>query len=532
MGPAPRDGTDRADGTDGAAGASAPMTHAQILRALSGLYLGLFVAIVSSTIVTNALPVITADLRTGQSTYTWVIVSTLLATTVTSPLWGKLADLTNKKRLLQAGLLVFAAGSALSGAATGPGLLIAARVVQGIGAGGLQALTQVIMATILAPRERGRYNGYLGAVLAIGTAGGPLLGGLIVDVDWLGWRWCFFIVVPIALLAMAVLQRNLDLPVRRRKVTIDWAGAALITSAASLLLVWVTFAGTEYAWLSWQTGAMAGGAAVLAALFVWVEARAAEPIVPLRLFGNRTVTLAVVASLLAGIGMYAGATFLSQYFQLSGGETPTMAGILTLPLILSLAAASTLSGRVITASGRWKPFLVAGALLLTAGSGLLGLLRHSTPYWQAALAMVCLGVGLGMTLQNLVLSVQNQVRPHELGAASTSVAFFRTLGGTIGVSALGAVLSSRVGHYSSGDLARLGVHGAPAGDAIPDLAALPAPVRLIVENAFGHAIGDLFLYTTPFALLSLVAIACIKEVPLRTSRALQAAADDPVGERT
>ncbi|MBW8484186.1 MFS transporter [Actinomadura sp. PM05-2] len=499
------------------------MSHGRILRALSGLYLGMFVAIVSSTIVTNALPRIITDLRTGQSTYTWVIVSTLLATTVSSPLWGKLADLVSKKALVQLGLLIFAAGSLLSGLATDPATLIAARTVQGAGAGGLLSLTQVIMATMISPRERGRYSGYMGAVLAVGTAGGPLVGGVIVDTRGLGWRWCFFVVVPLALIAMAVLQRNLDLPVRRRKVTVDWAGAALITSAASLLLVWVTFAGDDYAWLSWWSAAMVGGGTLLAVLFVLVETRAAEPIVPLRLFRNRTVALAVVASLLAGVAMYASTTFLSQYFQLSRGQSPTAAGILTLPLILSLAVASAAGGRIITRTGRWKPFLVGGAVLLAVGCALLGLLRHGTPYGVTAAGMACLGVGLGLTLQNLVLAVQNQVRPQELGAASTAVAFFRTLGGTVGVSALGAVLANRVTRYAEPGLARLGVRHAPSSDALPDLGALPAPVRAVVEDAFGHATGSLFLYTVPFALLSVVAILCIKEVPLRTSSALQAA---------
>lgn len=499
---------------------AAPMAHGQILRALSGLYVGMFVAILASTIVTNALPTIIADLHTGQSTYTWVITSTLLATTVTSPIWGKLADLTSKKVLVQAGLLIFAAGSVLSGLATNPATLIGARAVQGIGAGGLLALTQVIMATIISPRERGRYNGYMGAVLAVGTAGGPLIGGVIVDTSWLGWRWCFFVVVPFALLALVVLQRNLDLPVHRRKVQVDWAGAALITSAASLLLIWVTFAGSDFAWLSWQTGVMVGGGVLLALLFVLAETRAAEPILPLRLFRNRTLSLAVVASLMAGIVMYAGTTFLSQYFQLSRDKSPTMAGILSLPLILSLALASAIGGRIITRTGRWKPFLVAGAILLSAGTGMLGLLRHATPYWEIAVAMACLGLGLGMTLQNLVLSVQNQVRLQELGAASTAVSFFRTLGGTLGVSALGAVLANRVAHYTAADLARLGLHATSAGGGIPKLSALPAPVRAIVENAFGHATGNLFLYATPFALLSVVSILCIKEVPLRTTSAL------------
>jgi len=238
---------------------AAPMAHGQILRALSGLYLGMFVAILSSTIVINALPTIVADLHTGQSTYTWVISSTLLATAVSSPIWGKLADLMSKKALIQYGLLVFAAGSVLSGLAPDPGMLIAARAVQGIGVGGLLTLAQVIMATIISPRQRGRYSGYMGAVIAVGTASGPLIGGVIVGTDWLGWRWCFFVVVPFAVLAMIVLRKNLDLPVRKREVKIDWAGAALITTSASLLLIWVTFAGTSYGWLSWQSYVLVGG---------------------------------------------------------------------------------------------------------------------------------------------------------------------------------------------------------------------------------------------------------------------------------
>jgi EmrB/QacA subfamily drug resistance transporter len=504
---------------------AAPVAHGQVLRALSGLYVGMFVAILASTIVTNALPTIVADMHAGQTTYTWVITSTLLATAVSSPIWGKLADLASKKALVQAGLLIFALGSVLSGLAASPGTLIAARVVQGIGAGGLLSLTQVIMATIIAPRERGRYSGYMGAVLAVGTSGGPLIGGVIVGTGWLGWRWCFFIVVPFAVLAMIILRKNLDLPVRKREVKVDWAGAALITSSASLLLIWVTFAGSDYGWLSWQTGAMPGAGLLLAAAFVLAETRASEPIVPLRLFRHRTVTLAAVSSLLVGVAMYAGTTFLSQYFQLSRDKTPTTAGIMTLPLILGLALASTVVGRIITATGRWKPFLVAGAVLVTAGACLLGLVRHATPYWEVAAGMACLGFGLGMTMQNLVLSVQNQVRPAELGAASTAISFFRTLGGTIGVSVLGAVLASHVSRYTTAGLARLGTH-APGGSSIPALPSLPAPVRSIVEDAFGHGTGDLFLYVTPFALVSLISILCIKEVPLRTSSALQAHRDD------
>ncbi|MFF5294318.1 MDR family MFS transporter [Paractinoplanes globisporus] len=501
---------------------TAPMSHRQILQALSGLYMGMFVAILSSTIVTNALPTIVADLHAGQSVYTWVIIATLLTTTVSSPIWGKLADLVSKKLLIQLGLIIFTAGSVLSGLAAGSALLIAARALQGVGAGGLLALTQVIMATMITPRQRGRYSGYLGAVLAVATSAGPLIGGVIVDTSWLGWRWCFFVGVPFAIIAMLLLQKTLHLPVLKRNVRVDWAGAALITAAASLLLVWVTFAGDKYAWVSAASAAMVGGALLLAVVFVLVERRAAEPILPLWLFRNRTVVLAIVGGLVIGVGLYSGTTFLSQYFQLSKDKSPTVAGLLALPMILGLALASGLSGRVITATGRWKPFLVSGAVLVAAGLALLGFTRDDTPYWWLAAGMTLLGVGLGTTLQNLVLAVQNQVRLQELGAASTSVSFFRSLGGTIGVSALGAVLASQVVQYTRDGLAQLGVHTA-GGSSVPRLADLPAPIRAVVEDAYGHATGNLFLYTVPFALLALLCILFIKEVPLRTSHQLDEA---------
>ncbi|MGA5700476.1 MFS transporter [Peterkaempfera bronchialis] len=504
-----------------AAAAAAPMTHRQIMEALSGLLLGMFVAILSSTVVSNALPTIIADLDASQTAYTWVITSTLLATTVSTPIWGKLADLTSKKVLVQLGLVIYVIGSAVAGLSHSAGMLIGARVIQGIGAGGLTALAQVIMAAMISPRERGRYSGYLGAVFALATIGGPLIGGVIVDTSWLGWRWCFYVGVPFAVIALIVLQKTLHLPVYRRKVRVDWGGATLIAAAVSLLLVWVSFAGDRYDWFSWQTGAMVGGAAVLGLLFLLVESRAAEPIIPLRLFRNSTMSLAVVASLLVGVAMFGATTFLSQYFQLARGDSPTMAGVMTLPMIIGLALASTIAGRIITRTGRWKVFLVVGGFLLTVGFGLMGTLRHDTGYWLAAVYMFLIGVGLGTTMQNLVLAVQNQVRPQELGAASSVVAFFRTLGGAIGVSALGAVLSHRVADYTADGLAELGMQSAPGHGAIPKLSALPAPVRGVVESAFGHGVGDVFLYAAPAALLALVAILFIKEVPLRTESAEQ-----------
>ena len=509
----------------GAHADGAPMSHRQIMEALTGLLLGMFVAILSSTIVSNALPDIIKDLGGGQSAYTWVVTASLLAMTASTPLWGKLADLFSKKLLIQLALVIFVAGSALAGLSQNAGMLIAFRAVQGIGMGGLSSLAQIILAAMISPRERGRYNGYLGATFATAMVGGPLIGGVITDTDWLGWRWCFYVGVPFAVIALIVLQRTLHLPVVRRKVKVDWAGAFFITAAVCLLLVWVTFAGDKYDWLSGQTYAMTGGALALLLVFILVESRASEPIIPLRLFRNRTITLASLASLFVGIAMFAGTIFFSQYFQLARNESPTMSGVLTIPMIVGLFVSSTVSGQVITRTGRWKAWLLAGGVLVTAGLGLLGTIRYDTEYWHVAIFMALLGLGVGMMMQNLVLATQNQVDPSDLGAASSVVNFFRSLGGAMGVSALGAVLSHRITHYAEEGLTKLGVQGSSGHGEIPDLDALPAPVRTVIESAYGHGVADVFLYAAPLAFLALLFALFIKEVPLKTKGALAQAAE-------
>ncbi|MEV4613293.1 MDR family MFS transporter [Kitasatospora sp. NPDC049258] len=499
-----------------------PMSHRQVLEALSGLLLGLFVAVLSSTVVSNALPRILTDLHGGESAYTWVITAALLSLTASTPIWGKLSDLVSKKLLVQIALVIYIASSALAGLSQNTGELIACRVLQGVGAGGVTALAQICLAAMVPPRERGRYSGYFGAVFALATIGGPLIGGVIVDTDWLGWRWCFYVGIPFSLIAILVLQRTLHLPeAPRRKVRIDYLGATLITGAVSLLMIWISLAGKNYGWLSWQSAAMVGGGLALAALFVRAERRAAEPIIPLGLFRYRTVALASVASVLVGVGMYGATTFLGQYFQLARKESPTMAGLLTLPMILGLALSSTVAGRLITRYGRWKAYLLAGTLLLAVGFGLLGTVRDDTGYGPLALYMALTGLGLGLTMQNLVLAVQNTVPRHELGAASSVVTFFRTMGGAMGVSALGALLSNRVSHYLVENLAAAHVRpgaGAALGGEIPDLHRLPAPLVPLVTDAFGHGVGLVFLVAAPFALLAFLVVLFIREEPLRTTQ--------------
>ncbi|QQM41932.1 MFS transporter [Streptomyces liliifuscus] len=516
----------------GATGAAegAPMTHRQIMEALSGLLLGMFVAILSSTIVTNALPEIIGDLGGGQSAYTWVVTAALLSMTAATPLWGKLADLYSKKALVQIALVIYVLGSAAAGLSQNPGMLIACRVVQGIGVGGLSALAQIVMAAMISPRERGRYSGYLGATFAVATVGGPLLGGVITDTSWLGWRWCFYVGVPFAVIALIVLQKTLHLPVVKRDVKVDWGGAFLISAAVSLLLVWVTFAGDKYEWVSWQTYAMVGGAVALGLLFVLVESKAKEPIIPLRLFRNRTITLSSLASLFVGVAMFSGTVFFSQYFQLARDKSPTMSGVMTIPMIGGLFISSTVSGQIITKTGKWKVWLVSGGVLITAGLGLLGTIRYDTDYWRVAVFMALLGLGIGMMMQNLVLSTQNQVAPEDLGSASSTVTFFRSLGGAIGVSALGAVMANRITDYVKDGLTGIDPkYAAAAGgshnSSIPDMDALPAPLRTVMESAYGHGIADVFLIAGAMALIAFLVTLFIKEVPLRTSGALAQAAE-------
>lgn len=493
------------------------MGHRQVLESLSGLLLALFVAMVSSTVVSTALPRIIGSLNGTQTQYTWVVTATLLTATATTPLWGRLADLFNKKTLVQAAIVIFVVGSLLAGFAQDTGQLIAARAFQGLGVGGLQALVQVVIAAIIPPRERGRYNGYLGAVMAVATVGGPLLGGLIVDVSWLGWRWCFWVAVPIAALAFVVLQATLKLEtVRRENVKIDYLGATLIAAGVSVLLIWVSFVGNSFDWLSWQTGAMVGAGLVLLGAAIAVELRVEEPVVPLHIVVQRTPALAIIASLSVGMAMFGGAVFLGQYFQIGRGYSPTEAGLLTIPLMAGVLLSSTISGRMISRTGRIKPYIVSGTIILVLGFLGLGFVDHATALWIVGVAMAVVGIGVGMTMQNLVLAVQNSVPLSELGAASASVTFFRSLGGTIGVSVLGAVLANRV----TADLSAA-LH-VPAGQSTGstsalNLQALPPEVQTIVHTVYGDATAHIFLISAAVGVIGIIAALLLKPITLRTT---------------
>ena len=494
------------------------MSHRQILEALSGLLLVLFVAMSSATIVSTALPKIIGSLNGSQTQYTWVVTASLLTATATTPIWGKLADLYSKKLLVQLAIVLFILGSMVAGFSQTAGQLIGARAFQGIGMGGVQALVQIAIAAMIPPRERGRYNGYLGGVLALATVGGPLLGGLIVDTSWLGWRWCFFIGAPIAVIALVVLQRTLHLAtIRRDNVKIDYAGASLIAAGVSVLLIWVSFVDSSFDWVSWQTGAMVGAGLALLALAVWVESRAAEPVVPLQIVRQRTTALSIVASLAVGMAMFGGSVFLGQYFQIGRGYSPTEAGLLTIPLMAGVLVSSTVSGRMISNSGKVKPYIVAGTLVLVAGFAALSVIDHQTPLWYVGVGMALVGIGVGMSMQNLVLAVQNSVPLRDIGAASSTVAFFRSLGGTIGVSVLGAVLAHRVTSSITTQLAAAGVPAGSGDTSSLNLAELPPAMQNIVRAAYGDATGHIFGISAGIAVIGVVAALLFKQITLRTT---------------
>lgn len=487
---------------------AAARSHREVLEALSGVLLAMFVAILSSTIVANALPTIAAELHGSQTAYTWVVTATLLTTTATTPLWGKLADLYSKKLLVQLAITIFVVGSVLAGLAGSMDTLIAWRAVQGVGAGGLQALAQVVIAALIPPRERGRYSGYLGAMFATAMVSGPLVGGLLVDTPALGWRWCFFVGAPVGVLALVVLHRTLNLPVLRRPVRLDLTGAALITGGVSTLLIWVSLAGQEFAWTSTTSLVLAGAGAAALVAAVLVEARAADPVVPLWLFRERTVVLATAASTVVGLVVYGGTVLLGQYFQLARGYDPAAAGLLTSPLVAGMVLASTGSGQLISRYGRWKGFLVTGAALGTTGLALLSRIDHATSVWLVGTYLAVLGVGVGMTMQNLVLAVQNTVDVTEVGVASSLVAFVRSLGGTVGVTVLGVVLGHRVS-----DL----LGGGPASGSGLDLTGLPPAAVAALRAAYGDAFGLVFAIAAAASVIALVAVLLIREVPLRTT---------------
>jgi MFS family permease len=489
-------------------------THREILEVLVGLLSALFVAILSTTIVATALPTIIGDLDGTQTQYTWVVTASLLAMTVSSPVWSKFSDLYNKKLLVQLAIGIFILGSLAAGAVQDVPQLLAARALQGLGMGGLIALSQSIIAAIIPPRQRGRYSGYMASVMAVATVSGPLLGGVLVDTA--GWRWCFWVAVPFALVGLGMLQKFLHVETLRREVSIDWIGMVTITTAASLPLVWVSFAGQSFAWLSVETAWFLGGTALALAASVLVERRHRDPLVPPHILADTMTRLSILGSIAVGVAQFGTSVFLSQYFQVARGHSPTDAGLLMLPLVVGNLVGATASGQFISRTGRWKPAMLLGAVLLSSGLLLMGTVGHASALWHLSAYMVVMGLGTGSLMQNLVLVVQNTVDVTEVGAASGVVTFFRSLGGTVGVAGLGALLATGVSGRVTASLGPAASAAGGSGSTL-DLASMPPAVAEVVRTAYADATAQVFLVAGLIALVTVVAVALMPPAELRST---------------
>ncbi|MGY5059501.1 DHA2 family efflux MFS transporter permease subunit [Streptomyces sp. 900105755] len=503
-------------------------THAQakdaervpgnVLVPIGALLLGLLLAALDQTIVSTALPTIVSDLG-GLEHLSWVVTAYLLASTAATPLWGKLGDQYGRKRLFQLAIVIFLVGSALCGMAQNMGELIGFRALQGLGGGGLMVLSMAIVGDIVPPRERGRYQGLFGAVFGTTSVLGPLLGGVLTE--QLSWRWVFYVNLPVGVVALVVIAAALHIPRRRAHHVIDYLGTLLIAAVATCLVLVASLGGTTWAWGSAQIIGLVVVGVALAVAFVAVERRAAEPVLPLNLFGIRTFSLAAVISFVVGFAMFGAMTYLPTFLQVVHGISPTLSGVHMLPMVIGLLLSSTLSGQIVSRTGHWKVFPVAGTGVTTIGLLLLHRLdEHSSTAEMSAYFFV-FGLGLGLVMQVLVLIVQNSVSYEDLGVATSGATFFRSIGASFGVAVFGSVFAGRL----AGKLADAfrGVRLPPG--ATPDalkadprgIATLPPALRPAALHAYASSITDVFLYAAPVALLGFALAWFLKEDPLRGS---------------
>ncbi|WP_237449941.1 MDR family MFS transporter [Nocardiopsis alba] len=502
-----------------------------------GLVLAMLTSMLTNSIIGTALPTIMGELG-GQDRLAWVATAALLTMTASTPVWGKLSDIWGRKLLFQIALGVFIVASLAAGFAQNINWLIAARALQGLGVGGLATLPNIILGDVVSPRERGRYSGLIGMVFGVSTVLGPLVGGFLVDSP-LGWRWCFLITVPLAVVAFAVIQFMFRMPFTpRRKAPVDWLGAALIFSAASTAIVLLSLGGTQIPWNSPAAYAMGIGTVLLTVAAILVERRAAEPIIPTRLFRNRTFVLASAGSVTVGMMMFGLIIYMPQYLQMVHGMSPTVSGLMTLPLVGCFLVTSIGSGFAISGSGRWKAYPVVGMVLCVLGFTVLTMAQYDPGLTTVVVGQMLVGLGFGLNMQILLLATQSSLPVEDMASGTASVTFFRNLGGAMGVAAFGAVMVGRLnnaladamtaaraeleadvaaGTDSGADELTVGLEqAAESAQGSPELVhSLPDPIREVVVHAFDHAMQGVFVAGVPIAACGLIAVTFMKGVPLR-----------------
>jgi len=499
---------------------------------LSGLMTGMLLAALDQTIVSTALKSIVEDFN-GLEHYTWVVTAYLLTSTASTPLYGKISDLYGRRIVFQFAIVTFLLGSLAAGAAQNMSQLIATRALQGLGAGGLMALTFVIIGDIVPPRERGRYQGYFGAVWGLSSVAGPLLGGFFSDhatiLGVTGWRWIFYINIPFGIAALLITSAVLHIPKVKREHSIDYLGALLLVSAVTTTLLAVSIYGPRDGWTNSLTLTYLFIGILLTVLFLYWESRATEPIIPLYLFKNHTFTVTSVLGAIIGAGMFGAIVMLPLYMQVVKGYTATDAGLKLIPLMLGIVSTSIMSGKLITKHGHYKRYPIAGTALMALGILAMTRLQIDTPYWELSIYAIMVGAGLGLSMQTIVIALQNAVEFKDMGVATSSNTFFRSLGSVFGTAIFGTILTNRLGHYLLGagfnesDVAKIQSNTAAIG-------ALPAEGRMTALNAFVDSFHVVFLVAAPVVAVGLLFALALRETPLRTNADYATARNDAAGE--
>lgn len=522
-----------------------PLTHREILIVLSGLMTGMLLAALDQTIVSTALKNIVEEFN-GLNHYTWVITAYLLTSTASTPLYGKISDLYGRRPVFQFAIITFLIGSFLAGASQNMTQLIFTRALQGLGAGGLMALTFVIIGDIVAPRERGKYQGYFGAVWGLSSVAGPLLGGFFSDNATIlgisGWRWIFYINLPFGILALVITSAVLHIPKVKREHKIDYFGALLLVLAVSSVLLAVSVYGPENGWVAPKTLSVLGCGLLLTVIFLWQEQRAAEPILPLRLFRNHTFSLTSALAFIIGAGMFGAIVMLPLYLQVVKGNTATEAGLKLIPLMLGIVSMSIFSGKKISSTGKYKIFPIIGAGIMTFGLILMSTLNENTSFGVLSIYSILIGAGLGLSMQTIVIALQNSVDFQDMGIATSSNTFFRSLGGAFGTAIFGTILSNRVAYYLQENFATLSQTNPKAVEGFDStklevlttntsmIITLPPAIRDTVLHSFTQTFQVVFFAAAPVTFMGFILAFFLKEKPLQSSTDHHAAKTEAAGE--